>query len=94
MSWGSTSSGRIQKLQVKQNHAVRLIFFATTYGKETQSAKPYLSLIADAASEPEASEQGSKSNLQTRSLTDFDFNHNALCCVFKYFIYDPISVPP
>ena len=28
-----------------QNHVIRLIFFATSYGKETESAKPLLNLL-------------------------------------------------
>ena len=35
----------IKKIQVKQNHTVRLIFFARTFGRETESAKPLLNLL-------------------------------------------------
>ena len=35
----------VKKIQVKQNHTVRLIFFARTFGRETESAKPLLNLL-------------------------------------------------
>ena len=35
----------MKKIQVKQNHTVRLIFFARTFGRETESAKPLLNLL-------------------------------------------------
>ena len=31
-------------IQVKQNHIIRLIFFATAFGSETEKAKPLLNL--------------------------------------------------
>ena len=45
MAWGSTYKTNLQKLQVKQNNIIRLIFFATIRGKDTESAKPLLNLI-------------------------------------------------
>ena len=33
------------KIQAKQNHSARLIFFATTYGEHTESALPLLNLL-------------------------------------------------
>ena len=35
----------IKKIQVKQNHTVRLIFFARTFGRKAESAKPLLNLL-------------------------------------------------
>ena len=45
MVWGSTYKSNLEKVQIKQNHIIRLIFFATLYGKETESAKPLLNLL-------------------------------------------------
>jgi len=45
MAWGSAYTSHITKIQSKQNHIIRLIFFATTYGKDTASAKPLLNLL-------------------------------------------------
>jgi len=45
MAWGSTYESHINKIQIKQNHIIRLIFFATPYGKDTESAKPLLNLL-------------------------------------------------
>lgn len=45
MAWGSVYQSHLQKVQVKQNHIIRLIFFATPYGRETESAKPLLNLL-------------------------------------------------
>ena len=42
--WGSVYKSHIKKIQVKQNHTVRLMFFARTFGRETESAKPLLNL--------------------------------------------------
>ena len=39
LAWGSVYKTHISKIQVKQNHIVRLIFFATAFGCETESAK-------------------------------------------------------
>ena len=36
----------LEKVQVKQNHIIRMIFFATLYGKETESAKPLLNILS------------------------------------------------
>ena len=45
IAWGSAYKTHLDKLQVKQNHIVRLIFFAKLYGKETESALPLLNLL-------------------------------------------------
>ena len=45
LAWGSVYKTHIKKIQVKQNHTVRLIFFARTFGRETESAKPLLNLL-------------------------------------------------
>ena len=45
IAWGSAYKTNIQKVQTKQNHIARMIFFATLYGKETESAKPFLNLL-------------------------------------------------
>jgi len=45
MAWGSAYSTHLMKIQTKQNHIIRLIFFATLYGRDTASAKPLLNLL-------------------------------------------------
>ena len=35
----------INKIQIKQNHSARLIFFATDHGEHTESALPLLNLL-------------------------------------------------
>ena len=42
---GSSCKSHLQKLQTKQNHLFRAIFFATLYGKYTESALPFLNLL-------------------------------------------------
>ena len=42
ISWGNASTSNLKKIQVKQNHIVRLIFHATLCGKHTESALPFL----------------------------------------------------
>ena len=37
VAWGSAYKSNLKKLQVKQNHIARTIFFATLYGKDTAS---------------------------------------------------------
>ena len=44
LAWGSVYKTHIKKMQVKQNHTGRLIFFARTFGRETESSKPLLNL--------------------------------------------------
>ena len=45
VAWGSAYKTHIKKVQVRQNHVIRLIFFATLYGRETDSAMPLLNLL-------------------------------------------------
>ena len=45
MAWVSTYKSNLEKVQVKQNHIIRMIFFATLYGKEIESTKPLLNLL-------------------------------------------------
>ena len=45
VAWGSAYKSNLKKLQVKQNHIARTIFFATLYGKDTESALPLLNLL-------------------------------------------------
>ena len=45
LAWGSTYTSSLQKVQVKQNHVARLIFFANMRGKDTESALPLLNLL-------------------------------------------------
>ena len=45
VAWGSAFKSNLKKLQVKQNHIARTIFFATLYGKDTESALPLLNLL-------------------------------------------------
>ena len=45
LAWGSVYKSHIKKIQTKQNHAIRLIFFARTLGKSTESALPLLNLL-------------------------------------------------
>jgi hypothetical protein len=44
LAWGSPCTLLIQKVQVKQNHAIRLIF-VKLYDKDTASALPLLNLL-------------------------------------------------
>ena len=45
LAWGSVYKTHIDKIQTKQNHSARLIFFTTTYGEHTESALPMLNLL-------------------------------------------------
>ena len=45
LAWGSAYKSHIKKIQTKQNHAIRLIFFARTWGKLTQNALPLFNLL-------------------------------------------------
>ena len=40
IAWGSAYKTHIKQLQTKQNHVVRIIFFATLYGKNTEKTLP------------------------------------------------------
>ena len=44
LAWGSAYKSHIKKIKTKQNHAIRLIFFARTLGKLTDSALPLFNL--------------------------------------------------
>ena len=44
-AWGSAYQTHITKIQVKQNHIVRLSFFCPTSGKVTERTKPLLNLL-------------------------------------------------
>ena len=45
LAWGSAYKSHLDKIQIKQNHSARLIFFATAYGEHTESALPLLNLL-------------------------------------------------
>ena len=45
IAWGSTNKTNIQKVQRKQNHILRIMFFARLYGKNTDSAQPYFNIL-------------------------------------------------
>ena len=45
LAWESAYKTHIDKIEAKQNHSGRLIFFATTYGEHTESALPLLNLL-------------------------------------------------
>ena len=45
LAWGSAYKTHINKIQIKQNHSARLIFFATDHGEHTESALPLLNLL-------------------------------------------------
>ena len=45
LAWGSTYKTYIQKVQTKQNHTIRLIFFARAYGEQTDSAVPLINVL-------------------------------------------------
>ena len=45
LAWGSAYKTHIDKIQTKQNHSARLIFFAITYGEYRESAFPLLNLL-------------------------------------------------
>ena len=44
-SWGSAFTTQIKKIQTKQNHVIRVMFFATMFGPDTDSALPLLNLL-------------------------------------------------
>ena len=44
-SWGGAFTTQIKKVQTKQNHVIRLMFFATLYRPDTDSALPLLNLL-------------------------------------------------
>lgn len=43
--WGSAYKSNIKVLQMKQNHIVRIIFFPSLYGKNTESPLPLINLL-------------------------------------------------
>jgi len=45
LAWGSAYKTHIDKIQTKQNHSARFIFFATAHGEHTESAPPLLNLL-------------------------------------------------
>ena len=45
IAWGSACASYLKKIQVKQNHIIRLMFFITLYGKNTDSALPLLNFL-------------------------------------------------
>ena len=45
LAWDSTYISSLQKVQVKQNHVARLIFFANIRVKDTESVLPLLNLL-------------------------------------------------
>ena len=45
VAWGSTSKTNLHKIQTKQNHVIRLMFFATLSGKNTDSALPLVNIL-------------------------------------------------
>ena len=45
LAWGSAYKCHIKKIQTKQNHAIRFIFFARTFDNLTESALPLLNLL-------------------------------------------------
>lgn len=47
LAWGSAYKTHIDKIQTKQNHSARLIFFDVTCGGHTESALPQLNLLLE-----------------------------------------------
>ena len=45
ISWSSAYTSHLKKIQVKQNHIIRVLFFATLYGKSTESVLPLMNLL-------------------------------------------------
>ena len=45
IGWGSASASQLKKIQVKQNHILSLMLFATLYGKNTDSSPPLMNLL-------------------------------------------------
>ena len=45
VAWGSTNKTNLHKIQTKQNHVIRLMFFATLSGKNTDSSLPLLNIL-------------------------------------------------
>ena len=44
-SWDGAFTTQIKNIQTKQNHVIRLMFFATLYGPDIDSALPLLNLL-------------------------------------------------
>lgn len=47
LAWGSAYKTHIDKIQTKQNHSARLIFFDVTCSEHTESALPQLNLLLE-----------------------------------------------
>lgn len=45
LAWGSAYKTHLHKLQTKQNTIARIMFFATSFGKNTESALPLLNIL-------------------------------------------------
>ena len=45
LAWGSAYKTHIDKIQTKQNHSARLIFFATANGEHAESTLPLLNIL-------------------------------------------------
>lgn len=45
IAWGSACASHLKKSPVKQSHIIRLMFFATLYGKNIDSALPIVNLL-------------------------------------------------
>ena len=45
VAWGSSYQTQVKKIQIKQNHIIRIFFFSTLYGKNTESALPLINLL-------------------------------------------------
>ena len=45
VAWGSSYQTQVKKIQIKQNHIIRIFFFSKLYGKNTESALPLINLL-------------------------------------------------
>lgn len=45
LAWGSAYKTQIKKVQIKQNTVIRIMFFAITYGQNTERALPLMNLL-------------------------------------------------
>ena len=45
LAWGNAYKTQIKKVQTKQNTVIRVIFFAITFGRNTESAFPLMKLL-------------------------------------------------
>ncbi len=45
LAWGNAYKTQVKKVEIKQNTVIRVIFFAITFGRNTESAFPLMKLL-------------------------------------------------